>query len=1378
MRNVALCVRSGSYILCSKDEGDNWEIEQVGPDLVDPGALDAIQIALKDYDRAKNPRDDNTKDEQDAVGDGDGVDSDDEDEEEREIGNEEMDVMIDKELQDDEEQLMAVQGITELIHQGVLLPDGGPNEDSAGETITQALEELVSKQPADTDVVDSTDQLMWGLDLGQEEGDTAPDSVAVSTVNHRHDPRSPSPTAPDHHDTPSSIPSVPPTPHFYVAVPILPDNVKALYHPLVPQTPPPLNDGDDEGGSLYEVSDGDDDDACLLGPTGKILPPQSPQKRKIHSTTTGSSPSSLLVTPFLQSINLAYHIQYQLLICTSCDTGISLDQCWQHVTGRSAVGTLEWDRVKEVYVESKIRHQSQLGPSMKRPQFLKKLRSQIADALQELGGGDEEDEDEYPTMLTSYHTSSQRKRSEEWLETVKPHLDQDGPVEGLKVFFHGLICNAPPCSHSRFPFCAVNLRGMQRHHVVEKGDDGVEESGIDVYHDVPRKRGEKLWVEGPIQSFFQARGLAAWFPVRGTVNPTANILPSSSTSPVDLDSAALANLIDQVEARYATTVDPGRNGRSELLDPALGRMGLVAVWEKVSNAEARRITLIRPVIWDSAAVPTRRLFAAVSATFLGTCNIARKTNSGLLNLIGKGAACVFGVLSFGNDSNDIYLSRLYTNPTVGRAFSIPARQTTLTTYLLWELQFLRHMLYAIRNPIRTESGEEAFRLDNRQQDALRALDTALRSASVPLAEVGRLVDDALYSLYFPACPERAAFDVFEDPVFIYISLICRTGQGNPMALANIPPMLSKVQFSVRLKALRYLHHDFQRRSATRPTTAVPSSGQTMRQEESLSTRQPSAPSPTTSQSHPPRTLRPRTAQVSNTLDASDSEAETEGSAVSYQESGSSESDSASERDRMDVDEEGVGRTVEAGGAAGNEGTAFEGWFERYVELMVFQSPNHADVLSGSFAVVWCHKHLTPGNISPYSTIRDLMHISSYHQRNSRKLPNMQWLEDDRLLVDKEHYFIPSEFFKFVVYRLMCLEIAIRDHVLRGFTLEDLGILCDFSKMDESGDIRTDLYCPLFPRDALKNEDSKRFMVKLLQQGTLVSPAGEGEVTWNAGVGWAWTGAIREATLALYALAHILQGSPGRTSEEHLMQIANTTTSRRHLFVENAIGTLAIFSNYWKGASVQGRFKEVLRVFPYRISRLLFILIRVVRPVERLFLMQFEAPEALAKAPTSPEASTEAPEGSTEAPPKAPKAQKKPITNTYRTMLWVAGGHQIKNRALLDAIIQFFKYPDADGVQRFKWIHGVRLYRHLVVALQRRLLPGTRQYTTAIEREGIQIGDLQAGRSGGVSEQNYAVLQTSIPADGNFISHYQAYSMRWHQLFGQSTGFVQDYQYIV
>ena len=113
---------------------------------MDPGALDAIQIALKDYDRAKNPRNDNTKDEEDAVGDGDGVDSDDEDEEEREIGNEEMDVMIDKELQDDEEQLMAVQGITELIHQGVLLPDGGPNEDSAGETITQALEELVSKR--------------------------------------------------------------------------------------------------------------------------------------------------------------------------------------------------------------------------------------------------------------------------------------------------------------------------------------------------------------------------------------------------------------------------------------------------------------------------------------------------------------------------------------------------------------------------------------------------------------------------------------------------------------------------------------------------------------------------------------------------------------------------------------------------------------------------------------------------------------------------------------------------------------------------------------------------------------------------------------------------------------------------------------------------------------------------------------------------------------------------------------------------------------------------------------------------------------------------------------------------------------------------------
>jgi hypothetical protein len=99
----------------------------------------------------------------------------------------------------------------------------------------------------------------------------------------------------------------------------------------------------------------------------------------------------------------------------------------------------------------------------------------------------------------------------------------------------------------------------------------------------------------------------------------------------------------------------------------------------------------------------------------------------------------------------------------------------------------------------------------------------------------------------------------------------------------------------------------------------------------------------------------------------------------------------------------------------------------------------------------------------------------------------------------------------------------------------------------------------------------------------------------------WVANINQAVQNTYAIAHITQGAPGRTTEEEKMQIVNTSATRRHLIVPPNLETLAVWSNYWKGAKISGRFKEILRVFPTVDSNFIFILIRVVCPVEILFL---------------------------------------------------------------------------------------------------------------------------------------------------------------------------------
>ncbi|KAJ2934001.1 hypothetical protein H1R20_g3097, partial [Candolleomyces eurysporus] len=1391
--NIASCASSGSYLLCSKNpDTGGWEIEDVSPASfrIDPDIVKRLLAALNNSTGADIRIDsdiidrvfvtaNNSSGKPQEKGDGDGDltnFSDDEDEGDGEIGDEEIDLMIEQELHADEDQLLAIRGMAELISQGGLQrpvedecalgdrdethtnPSGVVVSPVPESTYIRALEGIVSEAPGDTNELDFCDRLMWGLDPDVNEADSEEGSMDQpnlcdditslfgSTKSHIHSQISPSPDAvittprSPTFEAPGSLPQTAEedfsSPQFTVEneqAPSMPPRHRSsrLASQFVTRLDESEDDEDEELPSMpqrrrsllhqrsrtamridseeetddvddsYEPVDDEDEGANMLSPRGRVLPSESPKKKKFRNTLT-SNPSSLITTPFLKSCKLAYHFQYQFIVCIPCQ--------------------MQWDPNASKYVtDSGERHSSPLPPKMSRVGFKKRITDELTQELRErnlLESGEALD------ILTSYSTSHSNVREGKWLESVKPDLDQEGPVEGLKVYEHAE-------ESIRHHYTPINPEGPKRKKSTS-GKPKTKERKYCIDHDVGRQRGDKLYTIAPVQSFFMANAVRALFPViypsqtnRLRSMPVPPTLPSSSSS-IDFSFEALADLIDQEESRYESTMCTKARCASELVEPVFVKMNMVDLWEQIPMPAVRKVLSIRPVRWDTATEPTRRLFAAISVTFMSICSKVKRADPGLLALIGKGAA-------------------LYESPK-GRPFSIPQKESTLHAYLLFEVQLLRRMLYVLRRPIERTDQTRVFRFNDTQEEALRRLEKALCTKALSLVEVGDCVQAALETLYFPQCPEKAVFDVFDAPLSTYLAL---------------------AQFSVRLRAYHHIYQDFQQWSApvTKPTptkASSPPATSTVLHYESTSTppvveqhHTPPSPSnpphheslftppttphhkylftPQSEQHHSPagslpspspvlqRTLRPRNPRIagSNAGSNAGSESDVEMNNLSsdYHES-ESESGGANwdftgprsnvvkeqdEDDRMEVDERaGTQPTAKVVPRAGD--ATVDGWF--------------------SHVKSWSRKYLTPGNISPYSMLRHFMHLTSVHQFRAHKHPNMQWVNDDLLVVDQKHQFVPSKFFNFVDYQLEQLEVFFKDRVLRGFSLGDLDVVCDFTKLKDSGDVKTEWYSCLLPLKDMQNEDSKKFLVNLLQRGDLVSPLPGAEMDWKC------------------------EGSPGRTTEENLMQIANTV-SRRHLFVESILGTLAIFSNYWKGAKAQGRFKEILRVLPYRISRLLFILIRVVRPVEHLFIMRFESLK-----------------------------NQESFTTNYRTKLWASGGHQLGNRVLMDSVALFFKHPDRYGNLTFEWISGVRPYHHLTVAIQRRLLPGPSRYSPEVAKAGVDIGDLQAGRSDGVSAQNYAVLSSFIPAESGLISHYQALSMRWHGLFGQSTGFESDRVYIV
>lgn len=367
--------------------------------------------------------------------------------------------------------------------------------------------------------------------------------------------------------------------------------------------------------------------------------------------------------------------------------------------------------------------------------------------------------------------------------------------------------------------------------------------------------------------------------------------------------------------------------------------------------------------------------------------------------------------------------------------------------------------------------------------------------------------------------------------------------------------------------------------------------------------------------------------------------------------------------------------------------------------------------------------------SPFADLRYWIRSASRVVRGLRRPYIVQWVDNDTVHIRHAQINI-RELGTFMQHKLKALRAFVDTEILCGISLEELGITCDFGRYADSGDEKTRGYSPLgnVNKDGtLNNADSDKFFDAMLEAGVLGLKLTEsGEVIWDKAKSTKWLSAIHKAWSQVFPLCHTTGGLPGRGTEEALFQWMNSAFTRRHLFFKE--GTIGLASNYHKGTLSTGIYKYVLRLLPYDLACIIFILLRIVRPVELDPLLQFHI-------------------GTNET---------QEVVEIYKTRLFASMGKAWTSEMLSESLAVWFK-------EGFQCAMGLQLYRHLAIAISRQHFDYSKEITPM-----EQALNTQAGHSPPVNQLHYGGEKGGT---NNFIAdekYFALVSKGWHKLFGLKT----------
>lgn len=107
-----------------------------------------------------------------------------------------------------------------------------------------------------------------------------------------------------------------------------------------------------------------------------------------------------------------------------------------------------------------------------------------------------------------------------------------------------------------------------------------------------------------------------------------------------------------------------------------------------------------------------------------------------------------------------------------------------------------------------------------QLDTLHNLCACLKEKSSSYSKTRTVlaVRSAFHALYFPKDPTLLAQDVFISPFLSFLAFLMLQPGGGYRTIWDIPPILSKAQFSMRLRAARYLQQSLEEHLKDAPGT--------------------------------------------------------------------------------------------------------------------------------------------------------------------------------------------------------------------------------------------------------------------------------------------------------------------------------------------------------------------------------------------------------------------------------------------------------------------------------------------------------------------------------------------------------------------------------
>lgn len=327
----------------------------------------------------------------------------------------------------------------------------------------------------------------------------------------------------------------------------------------------------------------------------------------------------------------------------------------------------------------------------------------------------------------------------------------------------------------------------------------------------------------------------------------------------------------------------------------------------------------------------------------------------------------------------------------------------------------------------------------------------------------------------------------------------------------------------------------------------------------------------------------------------------------------------------------------------------------------------------------------------------------------------------------------DKFAAFLREQLTEFERFIESEVLLGLSPGDFGVSCEIHNDMDDGDLDTPGRGPFLPEAtaSLDNPDSRKFQRAMAEMASDRAPVRRiGNVLqWDKDKSTRWLLSIDMAWQFAYCLIHCLGGLAGRASEEALYNWTNELFgSPTNVRIRGH--TVALNSTYHKGQLLTGMHKYIVRLLPYQLSRLLYILLRIIRPAELAPVLKFYTLSgedyAIAAA------------------------------KLYGTRMFVSWGKVWTPERMSKVLKSWFEKGLSIPM-------GVRMYRHLATALQRRYI----QRIEHNQPEDIQVvADAQAGRTPSISQKHYAVEKN--PSKPFKSQEFEMVSGYWHDMLGIKT----------